>query len=434
MILVGSQRSGAANLAAHLLNDENEHVTVHEVRGVIANDVTGALREFEAVSRATRCKQYLFSLSLNPPQTETVGTPAFEHAADQIEAKLGLDNQPRVIVFHEKQGRRHAHVVWSRIDGEQMKAINLPFYKQRLMEVSKSLYLEHGWQMPAGLSDPLLKDPLNFTMAEWQQALRSERDPREIKQVFRDTWAQSDSLKALKAGLQSRGFYLAKGDRRGLVAIDHVGEVYSFTRWAGIKTKDLNARCSKAELAALPSVEQTKGKLREALSGKLKDVQRGQREAHTKARDAFKTRVRTLAREHRKVRREMGKRQHQRRVKETETRQAQYRKGLSGVLDWVTGRTARLRESHERAAWLALKRDQAERDGLIERQLDDRQAMRGEHARMLEVQRRARDRLLRDIDSILRLEGRAALAKQRHSQEPEHKVEQYPSFGITRNV
>lgn len=38
-------------------------------------------------------------------------------AIAEIERKLGLENQPLAILFHEKGGRRHAHFVWSRIDG-----------------------------------------------------------------------------------------------------------------------------------------------------------------------------------------------------------------------------------------------------------------------------------------------------------------------------
>lgn len=46
MILFASQRSGASELAAHLLNgDDNDHVTLHEVRGFIAETLEGALRE-----------------------------------------------------------------------------------------------------------------------------------------------------------------------------------------------------------------------------------------------------------------------------------------------------------------------------------------------------------------------------------------------------
>ncbi|SEN51125.1 hypothetical protein [Nitrosomonas marina] len=72
MILVGNQRGGAKNLALHLLKEENEHVEVHEVRGFASRNLMAALNETYAISKATRCKQFLFSLSLNPPQNENV--------------------------------------------------------------------------------------------------------------------------------------------------------------------------------------------------------------------------------------------------------------------------------------------------------------------------------------------------------------------------
>lgn len=77
-----------------------------------------------------------------------------------------------MIVFHEKEGRRHAHAVWSRIDPETMTAKPLPFFKTKLREISKQLYLENGWQMPRGFVDSQRRDPRNFTLAEWQQAKR----------------------------------------------------------------------------------------------------------------------------------------------------------------------------------------------------------------------------------------------------------------------
>lgn len=151
MILKGSQRGGAKQLARHLLNTaENEHVHAHDIRGFIADDLESAFQEAYAVSRGTRARQFLFSLSMNPPLQENVPTHIFEMAIEAVEQKLGLDGQPRAVVFHEKEGRRHAHVVWSRIDTEQMKAINLPHYKLKLRDLSKQLYLENGWQMPRG--------------------------------------------------------------------------------------------------------------------------------------------------------------------------------------------------------------------------------------------------------------------------------------------
>lgn len=135
MILKGSQRGGAGQLARHLLKAENEHVEVHEIRGFMADDLTGALREAEATSKGTRCKQYLFSLSLNPPQKETARVEDFEMALNTIEQRLGLSGQPRVVVFHEKEGRRHAHAVWSRIDTEKMTAIPLKTRLARAVSV-----------------------------------------------------------------------------------------------------------------------------------------------------------------------------------------------------------------------------------------------------------------------------------------------------------
>jgi len=100
-----------------------------------------------------------------------VPVEVFEKAIVEIEHKLGLEDQPRAIVFHEKEGRRHAHVVWSRIDGEKMKAINLPHYKLKLRDISRELYLGHDWQMPRGLMNSEERDPLNYTQGEWQQAM-----------------------------------------------------------------------------------------------------------------------------------------------------------------------------------------------------------------------------------------------------------------------
>ena len=110
MILKASQRSGAAQLSAHLLNDrDNDHITVAELRGFVADDLTGALQEVYAISNATQCKQYLFSMSLNPPTDHVATDDEFLAAIERAEEKLGLIDQPRAVVIHEKEGRRHAH-------------------------------------------------------------------------------------------------------------------------------------------------------------------------------------------------------------------------------------------------------------------------------------------------------------------------------------
>ena len=123
MILIGSQRSGAFALAEHLMNQvENDHVEVIAIDGFMADDLHGALEEAHAISLGTKCQKFLVSVSLNPPEDVVVTNEGFEEAADRVAQKLGLDDHPRAIVVHEKNGRRHAHLVLHRIDTGTMTA------------------------------------------------------------------------------------------------------------------------------------------------------------------------------------------------------------------------------------------------------------------------------------------------------------------------
>ena len=218
MTLKGNPRAGAKQLAAHLLKaEENEHVELHELRGFVGDDLHAALQEIHAVSRGTRCGQFLFSLSLNPPETAKVTDRDFRAAIRAVEQKLGLAGQPRAIVFHEKEGQRHAHCIWSRIDTDSMTVINLPHFKRKLRDVSRELYIEHGWKIPLGLVDSRQRDSLNFTRSEWQQAKRARQDPKALKSLFQEFRAISDSRAAFAKALEERGYILARGDRHGFV-------------------------------------------------------------------------------------------------------------------------------------------------------------------------------------------------------------------------
>src|SRR3546814_15175740 len=133
--------------------EENEHVEVHEVSGFMSDDRMGAMKEAHALSLGTKCKQFLFSVSLNPPVGESVRIEVFEKACEVIEERLGLKGQPRMIVFNEKEGRRHAHAVWSRIDADTMTAIQLPFFTKKQRDLDKEIYHEKDWDTPAGVRE-----------------------------------------------------------------------------------------------------------------------------------------------------------------------------------------------------------------------------------------------------------------------------------------
>lgn len=374
MILKGRQRGGHDDLARHLMKPENEHVELHEIRGFMSDTVAGAFREAFAISRGTRCRQFLFSLSLNPPETENVPVSVFEEALDRIEDKLGLTGQPRVLLFHEKNGRRHAHCVWSRIDADSMKAINLAHTRLKLQDVSRALYIEHGWKMPEGMVDARLRNPLNFDRKEWFQAKRTGQDPRDIKALFQQCWSSSDSGKAFRRALEERGYHLARGDRRAVVAVDVHGEIYAVARLANVKTKDVVERMGAA-LDHLPSVDEAKTKIAELVREKMTGFVVSATADFAAAAQAMEAKRLAMVERHRTARKELQERQEERWTKEAVARSGQFRKGVVGLWDRLTGKQERLRDQNAREVADATHRDRAEKQALIVRQLEERQRL-----------------------------------------------------------
>jgi len=396
---------GWQQLAHHLLKTEdNEHVEILELKGFVADDLLGAFKEAHAVSTGTKCRQFLFSLSLSPPERENVPIEIFEKAILEIENKMGLAGQPRAIVFHEKEGRRHAHCVWSRIDVEQMKAINLPHFKLKLRDISRQLYLENKWQMPRGLMNSQQRNPLNFTQAEWQQAARAKQDPRALKEMFQDCWAVSDSAPAFANALKERGFYLAKGDRRGHVAVDWRGEVYAISRWVGVKAKEVLAKLGDA--TTLPSVAETKQMLAERFTDKLRDFCTATDARHDRQHDVLAQRRQKLVSVHRRDREKLRTTQTERLVVENKARASNLPTGLKALWFRVTGRYKKIKTANEVHAQKCETRDRQERQKLIEKQLRERRALQHEILQLRHHHEITMKKLNRDMGAYLELSGK----------------------------
>lgn len=400
MILKGAQRGGAKQLALHLLKTtENEHVELYEVRGFVSGDLAGALHEAYAISRGTRCRQFLFSLSLNPPPQERVTVETFEQAIDEAEKRLGLEGQPRVVIFHEKEGRRHAHCVWSRIDAEKMTAINLPFYKSRLQDLSKDIFLEQRWQMPRGLVDNREKNPLNFTRAEWQQSIRAGKDPKALKALFQECWAASPDRAAFREMMQERGYWLAQGDRRGVVAVDIKGEVYAVSRWTGLKTKEVRGKLGDGK--DLPGVEQTKAKIAAEMTPVLTRYMRDIEEGYQKRAQRHRLERTRMAEQHRSERQKLDEGQEKRWTSETAARAARMSRGFRGLWDRITGRYEGIKRQNEREAFQAWQRDRAQREALIAAQLDERKRLQERVLQVRKAHEQERAELEADIAAFL---------------------------------
>ena len=101
MIISGLQTGDTAWLAAHLQNAaDNETVDIVEVSGTVATDIDGALAEFDAIASGTLAKEGVYAAFINPP--EALSRLQYARALALIEERLGLEGQPRIVLFHEK--------------------------------------------------------------------------------------------------------------------------------------------------------------------------------------------------------------------------------------------------------------------------------------------------------------------------------------------
>ncbi len=254
MILKGNTRAGAADLVNHLMNEaDNDHVEVHTLDGFASTTFADSLFEVEAIAKGTNCKKPFFSLSLNPPMDASVMEHNFEDAIEQAGIALGMADQPRAVIFHEKEGRRHCHVVWSRIDAEHMKAIPDSYTRYKLQEVSRALFLQHGWELPKGLNRDERGSEDNTSRADQEIAKRSGLTLDDHKVIIGNAWGLSDDAASFAAALDERGYILGQG-KRGFVAVDiTTGDAHSIPRRLGLKKKEIESRIGQP--AGLPSID-----------------------------------------------------------------------------------------------------------------------------------------------------------------------------------
>lgn len=283
MIPKASQRSGGQDLATHLLNAfDNELVEVAEVSGAIAPDLHGAFAEWEAIATGlTKCRNYLYSLSVNPDLGQgQLSRAQYMDYVDRVEKALGLEGQPRAIVYHIKNGREHCHVVWSRIDYQTEKAVHLAFDREKLMMVTRQFAREHGLELPEGYGPGRFderRQKVSLYERAQERATGISKEERQLQVT--QAWRQSDSPKAFVRALEDLGYVLATGNRP-YVLVDIYGGMNALPKLIddrSVRTKDIRAFLEKEfPPESLPTVDEAKA---------LVAQHRKAREQFAKARD-----------------------------------------------------------------------------------------------------------------------------------------------------
>ncbi len=263
MIIKGTSCAGASRLSAHLTRtDTNERAEVKDIRGTAADDLLGALKEMETVACGTRTTKPFYHGSINTRADERLTDEQRVQSIDWLETALGLTGQPRVVVIHEKEGREHCHIVWSRIDLDRMAAISDSHNYRKHEEVARALEREFGHERVQGAHverEGKQRPERTPSHSEMLQAERTGLSTAEAKTFMTETWRASKSGKEFKAALEKKGWVLARGDRRDFVAIDQKGGVHSIARRiAGVKVADVRKRFADLDPKHLPSVAQAK--------------------------------------------------------------------------------------------------------------------------------------------------------------------------------
>ena len=263
MIINGGSRRAGAFFATHLLRaDHNERVTLAEIRGLAALNVRDAFREMEAVASGTRCQNYFYHASLSPREGEQLTPQQWEQAADTLEDSLGLTGQPRFVVEHEKEGRTHRHVVWSRINADTMTSISDSLTYRRHEAAARAIEQACGHEPVESVLVQERKTPRPDRNAQDWETFRgqeSKQDPKAIKVQVTALWQAADSGRAFAAALAQHGYILARGDRRDFCLIDRAGDEHSLARRInGVKAAEIRRRMADVDAAALPSVAEAR--------------------------------------------------------------------------------------------------------------------------------------------------------------------------------
>lgn len=253
MVIKGNSRRAAAFWSKHLNAEDNERVTVVEMKGLYADDVKEALREMRLLAAGTQADNPYYIVSMNPRPDEVLTPEQWEQAVDTLEHNLRLDGHARCVVEHEKEGRTHRHVVWSRVDVDSMTVV--PTDNNYLIHTQTSRELE---QLFNHEPTPVPPAPERDRFKDWEtfRAQESGLDPKAMKAEITALFHASDSGVAFQSALEHSGYTLCRGDKQGVLClVDSYGDSHALLRRLdGIRAAELRAFMADVDAQTLPSV------------------------------------------------------------------------------------------------------------------------------------------------------------------------------------
>lgn len=383
IVTKASQRENGQELAVHLQNArDNERIAVAEIRGAIARDLCGALQEWQAIAKATRCKKYLYHLSMSPdPRLGTLDRRLYKDFIARVEKKLGLKGHPRAIVFHIKEGREHCHVVWSRIIPGLLKAAQISHDRLTLQSITREFLKEHNLTLPANMQAANdSKDrpmPARMTLYEKHQQERTGISKEERTRQLTQIWQQTGTGNEFVQAIAKAGYQLARGDSVPYAVVDAYGEIHSLPRQIeGAKTRDIRARLVDFPPEALPPATSIRDTVRQKLYSAITTQFNHQtdapwiqlRDAQTKRCTGFHARLAALKEKQKAERMALAKDQRDRLLRQREARLRVNARGLMAILCRIPAIRTLIAGRHRKHDLASIKLFRQEQRAMLVRQ------------------------------------------------------------------
>lgn len=324
MILKGSTVNDVNHayvMVNHLLKDENEKIIIHDMLGM-GNDkqaLRDAMVEMQLYTKLIKGNRGIFSVAISPREDDKLTEKQMDQAIEMIEQEFKLQDQNKIRVDHEKDGRFHAHLFWSIIkydeNKEKFKQVDLELYKRRLQkcanEMTEEFGLEEVRRTPNEQTMQVNNHDRMVAQREGKTAPKYKQRKQQVTQIWEDTKGQD--VQEFIEGLRAAGYDIARGRKATVVIIDQDGDQFNLVRDLPrlVKTSHVRERFGKEMLKELPTVEEALSYRQYDGVGERIDQQLKQHDAAHEAGRKTAERQKETEKRQQNRKAELAKREHQ---------------------------------------------------------------------------------------------------------------------------
>ena len=254
--------------ANHLINtEENERAELIEIRDLNAGNVREALEEMQRLARQNpRVKNFMHHADFNPRRDKVLTDIERDRAFEIYEEQRGIPkNQPRIVMEHVKNGRRHWHVIWYRLD-ENGRAFSDSLSAKVAHEAAREIEKELGHEKVIGPYDleQGTPRPPRRDLKPWEmlRGMKTGIDKRDVKAEMTGLRQQCATGIEFQEAFERHGYVLARGDKiiagePTLMIVDPARNDYHLPRVIeGMNSKQVNDFMRHVDRDALPDIRQ----------------------------------------------------------------------------------------------------------------------------------------------------------------------------------